>query len=75
MEKMERSHVREAGLMPIKVERILFRIGEGSLAVTLPKAWVIYNHLKPGDRVEVIVNDDVTVHIKKKPETEKEADG
>jgi len=61
--------------MPIKVERILFRIGEGSLAVTLPKAWVIYNHLKPGDRVEVIVNDGVTVHIKKKPETEKETDG
>ena len=61
--------------MPIKVERILFRIGEGSLAVTLPKAWVIYNRLKPGDRVEVIVNDDVTVHIKKKPETEKKADG
>jgi bifunctional DNA-binding transcriptional regulator/antitoxin component of YhaV-PrlF toxin-antitoxin module len=61
--------------MPIKVERILFRIGEGSLAVTLPKAWVIYNRLKPGDKVEVIVNDDVTVHIKKKPETEKETDG
>ena len=53
--------------MPIKVERILFRIGEGSLAVTLPKAWVIYNRLKPGDTVEVIVNDGVTVHIKKKP--------
>ncbi len=75
MAALERYHVREVGLMPIKVERILFRIGEGSLAVTLPKAWVRYNRLKPGDRVEVIVNDDVTVHIKKKPETEKEADG
>ncbi len=75
MAALERRHVREAGVMPIKVERILFRIGEGSLAVTLPKAWVIYNRLKPGDRVEVIVNDGVTVHIKKKPETEKETDG
>jgi len=56
--------------MPIQVERILFRIGEGSLAVTLPKAWVTYNHLKPGDTVEVIANDGVTVHIKKKPGTE-----
>jgi antitoxin component of MazEF toxin-antitoxin module len=55
--------------MPIKVERILFRIGEGSLAVTLPKAWVIYNRLKPGDTVEVVVNDGVTVHIIKKPGT------
>jgi len=62
-------------LMPIKVERILFRIGEGSLAVTLPKAWVIYNRLKPGDRVEIIVNDGVTVHIKKKPGDEDEVEG
>ena len=75
MEKVERSHVREDELMPIKVERILFRIGEGSLAVTLPKAWVIYNRLKPGDTVEVIVNDGVTVRIKKKPGAEDEAGG
>jgi len=60
--------------MPIQVERILFRVGEGSLAVTLPKAWVIYNRLKPGDIVEVIVNDGVTVHIKKKPGTEDKAE-
>jgi antitoxin component of MazEF toxin-antitoxin module len=53
--------------MPIKVERILFRVGEGSLAVTLPKAWVTYNRLKPGDTVEVIVNDDVLVRIKENP--------
>ena len=61
--------------MPIKVERVLFRVGEGSLAVTLPKAWVRYNRLKPGDTVEVIVNDGVTVHIKKKPGSEYQADG
>jgi len=72
--KVERSHVREVKLMPIKVERILFRIGEGSLAVTLPKAWVVYNRLQPGDTVEVIVNDGVTVHIKKKPGTEDAAE-
>jgi antitoxin component of MazEF toxin-antitoxin module len=50
--------------MPIKVERILFRVGEGSLAVTLPKAWIVYNRLKPGDRVEVIVDDGVIIQIK-----------
>ena len=75
MAEVERSDVREVGLMPIKVERILFRVGEGSLAVTLPKAWVTYNRLKPGDIVEVIVNDGVTVHIKKKPGVEDEAEG
>ena len=74
MEKVERSHVREVKLMPIKVERILFRIGEGSLAVTLPKAWVIYNHLQPGDTVEIIVNDGVTVRVKKKPGSEDAAE-
>jgi len=61
--------------MPIKVERILFRVGEGSLAVTLPKPWVVYNNLKPGDKVDVIVNDGVHIHIKKEPDTEDKADG
>lgn len=55
--------------MPIKVERILFRVGEGSLAVTLPKAWVVYNRLKAGDTVEVIVNDGVLIRAKEKPGT------
>ena len=70
MAEVERSHVREVKLMPIKVERILFRVGEGSLAVTLPKAWVVYNRLNAGDTVEVIVNDGVAIHIKKKPGAE-----
>ena len=61
--------------MPIKVERILFRVGEGSLAVTLPKAWVIYNRLKPGDTVEIIVNDGALVRVKKKPGKEGKAEG
>ena len=59
--------------MPILVERILFRVGEGSLGVTLPKAWVVYNRLKPGDTVEVIVNDGVLVRIKKNPREVDEA--
>jgi len=61
--------------MPIQVERILFRVGEGSLAVTLPKAWVTYNRLKPGDTVEVIVNDGVTVRVKKIPGAGGKAEG
>jgi len=61
--------------MPIKVERILFRVGEGSLAVTLPKAWITYNHLKPGDTVEVIVNEGVLVRVKERTEAANEAEG
>ena len=61
--------------MPIKVERILFRVGEGSLAVTLPKAWVTYNRLKPGDTVEVIANDSVLINVKKEPKAADKAKG
>lgn len=61
--------------MPIKVERILFRVGEGSLAVTLPKAWVVYNRLKPGDKVEVIANGGVLIKIKVESQSLGEAEG
>ena len=61
--------------MPIQVERILFRVGEGSLAVTLPKAWVTYNRLKAGDTVEVIVNDGVLVRVKENPGVADKAEG
>ena len=61
--------------MPIKVERILFRVGEGSLAVTLPKAWVTYSRLKAGDTVEVIVNDGVLIQVKEKPGAPDKAEG
>jgi antitoxin component of MazEF toxin-antitoxin module len=61
--------------MPIKVERILFRVGEGSLAVTLPKAWVSYNNLKPGDKVDIIVNGGALVQIQQKPESDDQVEG
>lgn len=44
--------------MPIMVERSLFRTGEDSLAVTLPKAWVREHLLRPKDTVGVIISDD-----------------
>ena len=40
------------------VDRTIFRIGEGAVAVTLPIGWTRYAGLKPGDKVEVIINDD-----------------
>lgn len=53
--------------MPILVERTLFKIGEGGFAITLPKAWVRYNRLKPGDKVEVVADGELIVRIKEKP--------
>ena len=54
--------------MPIMVERKLFKIGEGGFAVTLPKAWINYNHLKPGDKVEIVADVDLIIRVKAKPE-------
>ena len=50
--------------MKIKQQRILFRVGEGSFAVTLPKMWISYNKLKHGDTVEIIANDDIVIRVK-----------
>ncbi len=55
--------------MPILVERKLFKTGEGAIAVTLPKAWTNYYHLKPGDKVEIIGEDELIIRIKNQPET------
>jgi AbrB family looped-hinge helix DNA binding protein len=63
---VEPSDVREVKLMPIKVERTLFKIGEGGFAVTLPKAWVNYYGLKPGDKVEIIADGELTIRVKPK---------
>ncbi|MFC2016463.1 AbrB/MazE/SpoVT family DNA-binding domain-containing protein [Chloroflexota bacterium] len=60
--------------MPIKVQRVLFRVGEVSLAVTLPRAWVAYNNLQPGDKVEIIANDEVLICIKKELRTDDKAE-
>jgi bifunctional DNA-binding transcriptional regulator/antitoxin component of YhaV-PrlF toxin-antitoxin module len=54
--------------MPILVERKLFRIGEGGYAVTIPKAWINYNRLKAGDKVEIVVNKDLVIRIKTEQE-------
>ena len=57
--------------MPILVERTLFRIGNGGFAITLPKAWVRYYKLRPGDKVEIIANDDLTIRVKPEGKGEK----
>lgn len=42
------------------------KAGNSSLAVTLPKGWVDYYELKPGDEVEVITdNNEMIVRLKK----------
>jgi len=54
--------------MPVIFERKLFKIGEGGIAVTLPKSWINYYGLKPGDRIEVVIDVDLTIRVKVSPE-------
>ena len=42
--------------------------GGSTFIISLPKAWVVYNNLKPGDIVEVIANDGVLIQVKKEPD-------
>jgi len=49
--------------MPITESRPLFKTGD-SLAVTLPKSWIRYFKLKAGDRVEIVVDEDIVVRVK-----------
>lgn len=52
--------------MPIVVEKKLFKIGEGGFAVSLPKTWINYHHLRPGDNVEMVIDEDLIIRIKAK---------
>jgi antitoxin component of MazEF toxin-antitoxin module len=49
--------------MPNITKRSLFRIGDGGLALTIPKTWWTYYHLQPGDKVDVISNDELVVRL------------
>lgn len=57
--------------MPILVERRIVKFGENSLGVTLPRGWLKYYQLKQGDRVEVIVNNEVLIRVKQDKHTQK----
>jgi bifunctional DNA-binding transcriptional regulator/antitoxin component of YhaV-PrlF toxin-antitoxin module len=41
--------------------RSIIDLGQGSFVITLPKPWVKFHHLKPGDKVEVITNGKLVV--------------
>jgi len=58
--------------MPSLMERSLIKFGDGGIAVTLPIAWVRYNNLQPGDKVELITNGEITIRLKDKKEEVKE---
>ena len=48
--------------MAAVTERKLILAGRRALSITIPKAWVNFYHLTPGDSVRVIADDVLTVH-------------
>lgn len=48
--------------MATLTHRRLIRLGD-SLVITLPKAWVDYYQLKPGDRVTVVANRRLVIKL------------
>jgi antitoxin component of MazEF toxin-antitoxin module len=59
--------------MPIPEERPLFKTGE-SLAVTLPKVWIKHFHLQAGDRVEIVVDEELVIRVRREGEKRKGLD-
>jgi len=48
--------------MPIFEERMIYRVGKSSLAITLPQNWLKFFGLSAGDTVDVTGNGDLTIH-------------
>ena len=60
--------------MPNLYERTVIDLNQGSCVVCLPKAWLRYHNIKPGDKVEVVT--DVipgTIQIRPKPKNIKQS--
>jgi len=60
--------------MPILEQRMIYRVGKSSLAITLPQNWLKYWGLTAGDIVEIIGNGDLTIRPRKRPGNGREAD-
>ena len=52
--------------MPILVERTVIDMHQGSFVITLPKPWIRYLGLKPGDKLEVIVDGELVIRPKQR---------
>ena len=57
--------------MPIFEERMIYRVGKSSLAITLPQNWLKYYGLGAGDTVEITGNGDLTIRSRKRQKNEK----
>lgn len=47
--------------MPSVFKRSLIKIGNGALAIVIPRPWLQFYELKAGDKLEVIANKKLIV--------------
>jgi len=52
--------------MPIFLERKILDLRQGSYAICLPKAWLSFFGLGPGDVLEITGNGELTIRPKKR---------
>ena len=52
--------------MPSISYRALIRMGDGGLVITIPKGWARFYELKPGEKVEVVANGELTIRPPKR---------
>ena len=53
--------------------RKAIRFGSNALVITLPKAWIDYYRVEPGDRLEVVAGDVLVVHPPSPRESDSDA--
>jgi bifunctional DNA-binding transcriptional regulator/antitoxin component of YhaV-PrlF toxin-antitoxin module len=51
--------------MPTLVERSVIDMGQGSYVITLPRPWVRFLNIKPGEKLEIIANGELVIRRKK----------
>ena len=55
--------------MPQLTERSVVRFGT-SVGVTLPRGWVRYHKLEPGDKLLMVTNGEITIRLLKKKQND-----
>ena len=52
--------------MPTLVERTVINMGQGSYIITLPRPWLRYFGIQPGDKLEIETNGDLVIRRPKR---------
>ena len=47
--------------MPVEFERSVIDMGQGSYVITLPKPWVRYLGIRPGNKLKVISDGELVI--------------